>query len=66
MTDASVRPHGAGDDRFPAGRKMSKLQDVSTHPPPALLVCLLNSQSIITVQINVCKSETTWDIYLAS
>ena len=39
MTDASLRLHGIGDDRFPEGWKMSKLQDVSTRPPPALLVC---------------------------
>ena len=40
MADAPVRPRGAGDGRFPEARKMSKLLDVSTHPPPALLVCL--------------------------
>lgn len=34
MTDASLGPCGAGDSEFPKGRKTSKLQDMSTHPPP--------------------------------
>ena len=56
MTDASLRPRGAGDDRFPEGWKMSKLLDGEFFSgPPMRNACVLKYSSFIVESIKLKK-----------